>query len=205
MCCFCGCNDTSVNAGYIKDTTAISTTNDKKQSPSASVIEEKNQIIDMFIKYGTYKENGSYQFYHSEMTLEGHHQYSFTYIPQQNAFYTSRSYSVYNSPLFTVDDGMMIFMWEQKESAYFWGQHYIRHADTGDMLSTIGFDFSIDKINPNMTFGNYTYRIRENSFASVSESQMDKYAAQCAKYLEDGMAYAQSIISAYTDGITLWP
>ena len=64
VCCFCGCNDTSVNAGYIKDTSTISTASEDvaetvDQSPTYTATEIYNQAVKYVGEITTYDKYGN--------------------------------------------------------------------------------------------------------------------------------------------------
>ena len=197
---FCGCDSNGANAGKATQTNVAS----EKETATTEINREKKKIVEMFMEYGTYQEDGSYQFKRSYNNGDEIHLYLFTYYPQKDMFNVYRSVSTYVSALYTVDTGEVYFTWENKETPIFWAQHYIYHEQTLDTLSAIKFEFSVDRINSDMSFGNYTYKITENSFSNMSESKIANYAKQCAGYTKDAMVFAQSIVSAHTDDITLW-
>ena len=198
---FCGCDSKGANAeGAVTRTNVLT----EKETTATGVNREKQKVVEMFMEYGTYQEKGSYQFKKSYNKGDECHLYLFTYYPDGDMFSVYRSVSTYASALYTVDTGEVYFTWETKGTPVFWAQHYIYHEQSSDILSAIKFEFSVDRINSDMTFDNYTYKVTENSYAHVNESQMAKYAEKCADYTMEAMVYAQSIVSAYTEGITLW-
>ena len=185
----------------------IGVLNDEKGKSNGTVDEKKQQVVDMFMNYGTYDEDGYYKIANNvyKDSERESHTYIFTYHPIEDIFRVHRGVGFFDdSALFTSDGVVVTFRWENKATPNMTAYHSLVHRSSGDRISEISFYFSIEKINSDMSLGGYTYEVVENSFASVSQSQKDQYVKIFANYAKEAMMFAQSTVSAYTDDITLW-
>lgn len=198
---FCGCNRKGATAESVVTRTNVVTEVDSLQETTATdVNREKQKIVEMFMKYGTYYSDGVYRFNNQTVKDDVVFGYTFSYSPESDSFVCSCMVTTFARSLSSVlsDYGSVVFYWGNLENGYFSGDHRLEDESSKKVLATIEFEYSATNLNANV------YKIKNNTYSQLSQSEIKEYANTSFECMKQGLQYANSIISAYTDNITLW-
>ena len=80
-------------------------------------------------------------------------------------------------------------------NGYYSGDHRLTDLSGSTVYATIAFEYSV----ANST----TYKVTTNTYSQLSQTDINEYATTCLQCLEQGLSYAQTIVSAYTNNITI--
>ena len=213
LVCFSSClkdtdydneNESIATTSVNQSTTSAKHSNKTTQNPnkttqnSDSSLSDKTQVINMFLSKGEYLDGSYYIRKHSE-TEHCLFSYWFTYNPEIDMFNCAVVVTTYALGVQLLDYGSVTFGWGDFENARFYGYHELK--DT----ASIDFDFSASNPRSNMSFGQYEYSVRSNSFKNLTnKNDIDEYAQTCFDWVNQSLNYAQSVLYAYTSSITLW-
>ena len=179
-----------------EDTTVKNTTNNTPTNTPSS--NDKEKVIDMFITKGEYIDGAYYIRKYTE-TGDCSFVYSFAYDPKIDLFYCATLVTTYSQNYTLYDNGAISFAWGDFKNALTTGYHQLKN------VAMIEFDYVVSNPKSNMSFGNYKYSVYSNSFKNLtSTTDINAYAETCFKCVNQGLAYAQSILSGYLPGVTLW-
>lgn len=183
------------------DTTKVSDTIDISNDDSfGSQTEDinKEKVVNMFITHGEYSDGTYYIRKHSTVT-PCNFLYTFCYKPDIDMFNCSVLVTTYTSVATTYDYGSVTFSWNNFENALFYGFHELENS------AIIEFDFCALSPQTNMTYGNYSYSVSNNSFNNLTNaSDINGYAQTCFDCINQSLSYAQSLLYGYTQSVTLW-
>lgn len=191
LICFNGCDIVRADAANTKERSTSATT----EATSNTDHSEEDAIIDMFIQYGTYYNDGWYRFNKNSVQGDVVFGYTFSYNPSNGLFVCSTMVTTNVPSLSYVmsDYGAVVFQWGDLENGYFTGNHSLEDIAGTNVFAEIGFEYSSAT----------TYKITTNTYSQLSQADIQEYAGTCYQCMEQGLIYANTIISAYTDNITL--
>lgn len=182
----------SENGDYQDELTDITETFDSFQ------VKDKEKIVDMFLKNGEYS-NGTYTFRKYTEIDNCNFVYSFSYKPEIDMFNCAVLVTTYAQIAVLYDYGSVTFAWANFENALFSGYHELENT------ASIHFDFFASNPKNNMTFANYQYSVKNNSFSNLTnKNDIDSYAQTCFECINQSLSYAQSVIYGFTKDVTLW-
>ena len=181
----CGCN------------TALSDHKDNKKAEA-----EKTAIVDMFAQYGEY-DNGYFTFSNTKTEQSNIITCSFSYSTADDMLVCGYAITADETTYSLYDSGTIVFSWGNLANGAFYGQHILYEDFLGDEISSLEFQYQVSNFSANSSANEYTTNILTNTFPQLSSNEIAIYAKTCFDYIEESLNYAQSIISSYTDGITL--
>lgn len=124
--------------------------------------------------------------------------FGFIYSPSEDLFLCSFASFDRDSSENTSNHGSVSFRWGKFRTGYFYGTHYFNDTDKIDFAFS-GFQF----VNNNIG-SQYKYSVVENTYTkSLSQKDIDRYAALCYKCIQNSIIFAQSIISTYCGDVLL--
>ena len=186
-------NSTSVNA--VDSTSSANSTNSTNSKANSS---DKQKVIDMFMAHGEY-DNESYYINKFTSANSCNVAYFFAYQPKHDNFYCSVLVTTYAQNYTLIDYGIVVFSWGNFASATFYGRHDLKD------IAKIEFDFSAKNPQSDMTYRDFDYTVKNNSYGNLTDSSdIDEYASTCFKCINQSLSYAQSVLYGYTSTITLW-
>ena len=207
LVCISGCDADSANAETtaaesVTTTVEIDTT---EETTSDIVNQEKAKMVEMFAKYGTYYDDGVFRFSSSNNQYGTFTIYTFAYSPSTDIFSCSYAVYTYQSTSTPASGGSVNFRWGDMDNAYFSGYYAIYDAEVNNLLDNLEFIYTVNDFKQNMQLGDYRYEIIDNTFSGLSTSEINIHAVTCFDYILQGANYAQSVISIYNSGISIWP
>ena len=158
----------------------------------------KEKVINMFITYGEYS-NGCYRIREYSTVNSCDFLYTFSYNPEVDLFNSSVLTTTHTGIVTMYDYGSVTFSWNGFENALFYGYH--------ELKNTAIIEFHFDALSPqtNMTYGNYNYSVKNNTFRNLTNtSEINRYAQTCFDSINQSLLYAQSVLCKYTQFVTLW-
>lgn len=159
---------------------------------------DKKKVINMFMTYGEYSD-GTYYIRKYSTANPCSFLYSFSYKPEIDMFNCSVLVTTYTSIATTYDYGSVTFSWNNFSNALFYGYHELEN------IAMVEFDFSALNPQSNMTYKNYNYSVRSNSFKNLTNtSDINGYAQTCFECINQSLSYAQSLLYGYTSTVMLW-
>ena len=182
-------------------TTEEITTEDTQQE---MLMAEKAAMVEMFAKHGTYYDDGHFRISNSNSQYDSFTIFTFSYDPTTGMFNCSHATYAYTSTSTLVDGGSVSFLWGNMENAYYHGYHALYNAEGDQLIDIIEFQYSVNEFKQNIQIGDYRYEVINNTFSGLSTAEINLYAVTCFDCILQGANYSQGIISAYTDGISLW-
>ncbi len=189
-------------------TSPKSNTTDSNNAPNDTFSEninskDKEKVMSMFVTNGVYS-NGTYYFRKYSETGNCSFLYSFSYKPEIDMFHCSLlvTTNIQGSTLY--DYGSVTFTWNNFETALYYGYHEFDYRES-ETSPSIHFDFSVSNPQPNISFANYKYSVRSNSFKNLTNKKdIDSYAQTCFDCINQSLLYSQSVLYSYTSTVTLW-
>ena len=130
-------------------------------NPSQS---DKQKVVNIFMSQGEYS-NGVYSFRKHSTTGNCDFVYSFVYNPEIDMFYCGVLVTTHAQSIVMYDYGSVTFTWDDFENAYITGYHELEN------IASINFDFYASNPTSNMTFSNYQYSVRSNSFTNLTNKK----------------------------------
>ena len=207
----CSCtNNKNINA-TLDETNEITKTLDSKSTSSNSTsiessndssddfkVNEKQKVVNVFITNGEYSD-GTYTFRKYSQTGNCSFVYSFSYKPEIDMFNCAVLVTTYTQISNMYDYGSVTFAWNDFKNALFYGYHELENT------AIIEFDFNALSPQSNMTYKNYDYTIKKNSFKNLTNTgDINEYAQTCFECVNQSLSYAQSILYGYISPVTLW-
>ena len=194
--------------GSIETTSAIVATKEpsvtNQNGITDTVASQKVVVANMFIQYAQYYDDGYYRFFKNTTQGDVYFGYVFAYNPTSDTFICSCMTNTYVSSYELSDYGSVVFQWGDFKNGYFSGDHRLSYSSTQNVINSIGFEYSVQKFNSNITLGNYAYNVVSNSYPQLTVTEKTEYASTIFACMEQGVSYAQSILYAYNNNITLW-
>ena len=164
---------------------------------------EKETVVNIFIQYGKYKD-GRYIFEKTNSQPDSITSYAFIYNPADDLFtcvYSVSSYDTSTSSIY--ESGTFVFSWGNLESGAFYGQHTLFTNFLEDEVANLQFQYTVNNFSGNMDSNDYTSTILKNTFPQLSNNEIAIYSKSCFDCIKEGLNYAKTIISSYTDNIIL--
>jgi len=189
--------DTTAATDAPTDAPTEAPTEETTESATNADRAEEAAIIDMFMKYGTYYDDGWYRFHKSTTQGDVAFGYTFAFDPINRTFVCSTMVSTFVPSAGTCleDYGVVVFRWGDLANGYYSGDHRLTDLSGSTVYATIAFEYSV----ANST----THKVTTNTYSQLSQTDINEYATTCLQCLEQGLSYAQTIVSAYTNNITI--
>ena len=161
--------------------------------------EAKTAVINMFLEHGEY-DQGAYHFRkYNSVDQTTSVSYFFQYYPDTDSFSCSALTVSYVGAYKLTDYGTVIFSWGNVKSGNFAGIHELSD------VAEIEMNFSVQEFKQDMSIGACTHTVTKNSFVNLTqESEINDYAVTMVEHINRGLGYAQSILYAKCDNVTLW-
>lgn len=177
--------DSTVTTAGESDKGSITTADDSHDTS------DKELVVDIFMKKGEYSD-GVYSFRKYSSSGNCDFVYSFSYKPSIDMFNCGVLITTFAQNVTMYDYGSITFTWEEFNNASYYGYHELKN------VASIHFDFYPSKANADMTFNNFNYSVRSNSFSDLTDtSDIEKYAESCFECAQQGWLYAQSVLYGY--------
>lgn len=178
----------------VTESTTITTGIGITGSTTAEIVEDasdKDLVVDIFITKGEYSD-GVYSFRKYSSSGNCDFVYSFSYKPEIDMFNCGVLITTFVQNITMYDYGSITFTWEEFNSASYYGYHELKD------VASIHFDFSPTKLNSAISYENFQYAVRSNSFSNLTNTNdINAYAETCFECARQGWLYAQSILYGY--------